>query len=65
MSQDDTLPAVGAAEVPPSALEFFAFCEAERDRLRNTGQAFDESLFDAAVDLALRKFKVIEERGAS
>ena len=65
MSQDDTLPTVGTAEVPPSALEFFAYCEAERDRLRNTGQPFDEALFNAAVDLALRKFQVLEERGAS
>jgi len=51
--------------VPPSALEFFAYCEAERDRLRNTGEAFDEALFNAAVELALRKFQTIEERGAS
>jgi hypothetical protein len=65
MSQDDTLPIVDTAEVPPSALEFFAYCEAERDRLRNTGEPFDESLFNAAVDLALRKFQVLEERGAS
>jgi len=62
MSQDDTLPIVGTAVVPPSALEFFAYCEAERDRLRNT---FDETLFNAAVELALRKFQTIEERGAS
>ena len=65
MPQDDTLPTVGTAEVPPSALEYFAYCEAERDRLRNTGEAFDEALFNAAVELALRKFQTIEERGAS
>lgn len=65
MSQDEIPPTVGAIEVPPSALEFFAYCEAERDRLRNTGESFDEALFDAAVDLALRKFHVIEERGAA
>jgi len=65
MSQDDTLPIVGTAVVPPSALEFFAYCEVERDRLRNTGEAFDETLFNAAVELALRKFQTIEERGAS
>jgi hypothetical protein len=65
MSQDDTLPIVDTAEVPPSAVEFFAHCQAERERLRNTGDAFDEPLFNAAVDLALRKFQAIEERGAS
>lgn len=65
MSQDDTLPNVAAAEVPPSALEFFAYCEAERDRLRNTGEPFDEAFFNAAVDLALRKFHALEDQGAS
>jgi len=65
MSQDDTLPIVGAAEVPPSAVEFFAYCEAERERLRNTGQPFDEAFFNAAVDLALRKFQALEERGSA
>ena len=65
MSQDDTLPTIGAVEVPPSALEFFAYCEAERDRLRNSGEAFDEALFNAAVDLALRKFRTLEDRGTA
>jgi hypothetical protein len=63
MSQDDTLPVAGAAEVPASALEFYTYCEAERERRRNTGQPFDEAAFDAALELALRKFQALEERG--
>ena len=63
MSQDDALPVVGAAEVPPSAIEFFTYCEAERERRRNTGEPFDEALFTAAVELALRKFQTLEDRG--
>jgi hypothetical protein len=63
MSLDDPLPTVGAAEVPPSAIEFFTYCEGERERRRNTGEPFDEALFDAALELALRKFQALEDRG--
>ena len=63
MSQDDTLPIVGTVEVPLSAIEFYTYCEGERERRRNTGEPFDEALFDAAIDLALRKFQVLEDRG--
>ncbi|MCU0767310.1 MAG: nodulation protein E [Gammaproteobacteria bacterium] len=63
MSQDDTLPVAGAAEVPASAIEFYTYCEAERERRRNTGESFDEALFDAAIELALRKFQALEDGG--
>lgn len=43
--------------------DFEAFCKTELDRRRNTGEAFDETLFEDAVDLVIRRLKALEERG--
>jgi len=43
--------------------DFEVFCEAELDRRRNSGEAFDETLFEEAVDLVTRRLKALEERG--
>ena len=43
--------------------DFETFCEAELDRRRNSGEDFDESLFEEAVDLVVRRLKALEERG--
>jgi hypothetical protein len=65
MPSDPSLPVVGTVEVPATAQEFYAYCEAERERRRNSGEAFDEALFASAVELALRKFRALEDRGSS
>jgi hypothetical protein len=65
MQPDPSLPVVGTLEVPASAQEFYAYCASELERRRNSGEPFDESLFMSAVELALRKFRTLEERGLS
>lgn len=48
----------------PSAA-FAAYCDAELERLRDSGGAFDEPRFRAAMNLALARLRVIEkEEGA-
>lgn len=39
--------------------EFLVYCQEERERCRNSGEPFDETLFDEAVDLAERKIKTL------
>jgi hypothetical protein len=47
---------------PQAPSEFFAaYCEAERERLRDAGEALDERRFQAAVDLALARLRAIED----
>jgi len=43
--------------------DFETFCEAEIERRKNSGQPFDPSLFEDAVDLVIRRLKALEERG--
>jgi hypothetical protein len=44
---------------PPSAA-FAAYCDEERERMRDAGEPFDEGRFRAAVELALGRLKSIE-----
>jgi hypothetical protein len=47
-------------ETPRGALyELLVFCEEERERCRNSGESFDEDLFNEAVNLAKRKVRTI------
>ena len=39
--------------------EFLVYCQEERERCRNSGEVFDEALFDEAVDLAERKIRTL------
>jgi len=39
--------------------EFLQYCTEERARLVDSGEAFDQQLFDEAVDLAERKLKTL------
>lgn len=49
---------------PQSATEAFAeFGASERERRKNTGDSFDEPLFDAALDLVMHKLQRLEEEG--
>ena len=49
---------------PQRATEAFAeFSVAERERRQNTGGEFDQKLFDAAVDLVMRKLRKLEDEG--
>ncbi|MGD2082262.1 MAG: hypothetical protein PVF91_04810 [Chromatiales bacterium] len=55
---------LGSSESLGPAQDFAAFCEEERERRRNSGEAFDEEGFDEAVDLVLRKLSALAEEGA-
>lgn len=46
-----------------SAREFLAYCDAERERRRNSGEAFDEAAFDQAVEMVLGKLRVLADEG--
>jgi hypothetical protein len=49
---------------PQRATESFAeFGADERARRQNLAGTFDEALFDAAVDLVLRKLQKLEQEG--
>jgi hypothetical protein len=51
---------MAAEESPRGPLyEFLVYCQEERERCRNSGEPFDEALFDEAVDLAERKIKTL------
>jgi hypothetical protein len=43
--------------------EFTRYCEEEKERRMNSGEAFDEQAFEAAKELTLRKLKVLEDEG--
>jgi hypothetical protein len=58
-SQQENLP-LGA-----SAQEFLDYCAAERERRRNSGEAFDEETFDQAMQMVINKLRVLADEGWS
>lgn len=44
-----------STELKGPAREFIAYCESEMERLRNSGEPFDESLYQEAMKLVLAK----------
>jgi hypothetical protein len=46
-----------------SAREFLDYCEAERERRRNSGESFDEAAFDQAVEMVLGKLRMLADEG--
>ncbi len=52
-------------ELGVSAKEFLAYCNAERERRLNSGEAFDQQAFDEAVEIVLRKLSALAEEGWS
>ncbi|MDJ0806468.1 MAG: nodulation protein E [Gammaproteobacteria bacterium] len=63
MSLTDQASSSNAEDLGVSAQEFLAYCNAERERRRNSGEMFDQQAFDAAVDLVLRKLRALAEEG--
>ena len=45
--------------------EFVTYCESEIQQRRNTGDAFDEVLFEQAVEMTVRKLQTLESGGAA
>ena len=48
-----------------SADDFSSFCTAEFERRRNSGEDFDESGYRSAMELALKKLRLLEEKGSA
>jgi hypothetical protein len=46
-----------------SAREFLAYCNAERERRLNSGEAFDQEAFDQAIEMVLGKLRVLADEG--
>lgn len=62
MSSDNPKP-LNKATLRGPINDFQAFCETEIERRRNSGEDFDESLFDEAVELVIKRLQQMEERG--
>ncbi len=59
MSPDEDRPLSSADRGGPLQ-DFLAFCEAELERRRDTGEQFDEAAYKEAMDLVVRKFQALE-----
>ncbi len=60
MSPDEEKP-LNSADRGGPLQDFLAFCEAEFERRRDTGEEFDEAAYKEAMDLVVRKFQALEE----
>jgi hypothetical protein len=63
MASSAQTPSSDAEDLGVSAREFLTYCAAERERKLNSGEDFDEQAFDEAVELVLRKLRVLAEEG--
>jgi hypothetical protein len=48
-----------------SAQEFLDYCAAEKERRLNSGEAFDEEIFDQAIQMIMNKLRVLADEGWS
>lgn len=62
MSDPDSTP-IDASQLQGSALDFFEYSTDEMERRRDSGDEFDESAFQEAVELVLRRLRHMEEEG--
>ena len=63
MSMSDPSPSQLPEGLGASAEEFLAYCNAERERRLNSGEAFDQEAFDAAIQMVLDKLRVLADEG--
>jgi hypothetical protein len=63
MSLSDQATGSTSEDLGASAREFAAYCNAERERRFNSGEAFNQTAFDEAVDKVLRKLRALAEEG--
>lgn len=50
-------------ELESPSEKFSAYCEAEFERRRNSGEAFDEADYREAMEMVLVKLRALEEEG--
>ena len=58
MSKKDKSKPLSSSDIRGPEAHFNAYCEDEHERRSNSGEAFDEVLFEKAVKLAKRKLQV-------
>jgi len=58
MSKKDKSKPLSSSDIRGPEAHFNAYCEDERERRSNSGETFDEALFEEAVKLAKRKLQV-------
>ncbi|WP_260292916.1 nodulation protein E [Sedimenticola hydrogenitrophicus] len=63
MSGEEPVSHSGSPGVPRPSEAFSAYCNAEFDRRRNSGETFDEATYREAMQLALSKIERLEEEG--
>ncbi|WP_428607810.1 nodulation protein E [Sedimenticola sp.] len=63
MSGEEQRDQSGPVRVPRPSEAFSAYCNAEFDRRRNSGEAFDEAAYREAMQLTLQKIRQLEEEG--
>jgi hypothetical protein len=63
MPANDNLKPLNMAERRTTIEEFTSFCLEEKERRMNSGDDFDEQIFEEAKELTLRKLKVLEDEG--
>jgi len=63
MSGEEQISTVEPIRVRRPSEAFSAYCEAEFERRRNSGESFDEATYSEAMKLALRKIRQLEEEG--
>ena len=63
MSEENEGKPISTTNLEGSAAELAAYCEAEFERRRNSGEPFDESSYREAMEMALRRLQVLEEGG--
>lgn len=63
MPGEEQISQPGTVGVARPSEAFSAYCDAEFERRRNSGEPFDAETYQEAMQLALRKIRQLEEEG--
>jgi len=62
MSDSDNT-SIDTSRLGGSSRDFFDYCTDELERRRDSGEEFDESAFQEAMELVVRRLQHLEEEG--
>jgi len=62
MAENGNKPLQGSALTGPIS-DFSSYCEAEFERRKNSGDAFDEAAYREAMEMTLRRLQMLEDEG--
>jgi len=63
MSADQKIKPLSTSGLLGPARDFSEYCEAEFERRRNSGNAFNEAAYREAMEMTLRRLQALEEEG--